>query len=87
MGLVDTGGARAPTREPAWPPSSASCAIASTPRAPWARTAVTLLDPDTTYIDADVSIGPDTVIRPFDLPRGATTIGAGCALASTVQPV
>ena len=31
---------------------------------------VTLVDPATTYIDADVTIGRDSVIRPMTLPRG-----------------
>jgi bifunctional UDP-N-acetylglucosamine pyrophosphorylase / glucosamine-1-phosphate N-acetyltransferase len=38
---------------------------------------VTLLDPDTTYIDADVRIGSDTVIHPMTFLAGSTTIGAG----------
>jgi bifunctional UDP-N-acetylglucosamine pyrophosphorylase/glucosamine-1-phosphate N-acetyltransferase len=38
---------------------------------------VTLLDPDTTYIDADVRIGSDTVIHPMTFLSGSTTIGAG----------
>ena len=36
---------------------------------------VTLLDPDTTYIDADVRIGSDTVIHPMTFLSGSTTIG------------
>jgi len=41
---------------------------------------VTLLDPATTYIDAAVTIGPDTVIYPGVILQGATTIGAGCVI-------
>jgi len=41
---------------------------------------VTLLDPATTYIDATVTIGPDTVIYPGVILQGATTIGAGCVV-------
>jgi bifunctional UDP-N-acetylglucosamine pyrophosphorylase/glucosamine-1-phosphate N-acetyltransferase len=38
---------------------------------------VTLLDPDTTYVDADVRIGSDTVIHPMTFLAGSTTIGPG----------
>jgi len=41
---------------------------------------VTLLDPTTTYIDATVQVGPDTVIYPGVTLEGATTIGSGCIL-------
>jgi bifunctional UDP-N-acetylglucosamine pyrophosphorylase/glucosamine-1-phosphate N-acetyltransferase len=41
---------------------------------------VTLLDPATAYIDATVTIGPDTVIYPGVILQGATTIGAGCVV-------
>ena len=39
---------------------------------------VTIVDPDTTYIDVDVTIGADTVIRPMTFLEGATRVGAGC---------
>jgi len=41
---------------------------------------VTLLDPTTTYIDATVQVGPDTVIYPGVTLEGTTTIGSGCIL-------
>lgn len=41
----------------------------------WMREGVTVVDPATTWIDADVSIGPDTTIRPGTQLLGATTIG------------
>ncbi len=41
---------------------------------------VTLMDPSSTFIDADVEIGRDTVIYPFTWIEGATKIGAGCTL-------
>lgn len=44
------------------------------------RAGVTLVDPDTTYIDADVDIGADTRIEPGCLLRGRTTIGRGCRI-------
>jgi bifunctional UDP-N-acetylglucosamine pyrophosphorylase/glucosamine-1-phosphate N-acetyltransferase len=39
---------------------------------------VTIRDPETTWIDAAVRIGQDTVIEPFSFLRGDTEIGAGC---------
>jgi bifunctional UDP-N-acetylglucosamine pyrophosphorylase / glucosamine-1-phosphate N-acetyltransferase len=38
---------------------------------------VTIVDPATTVIDADVQIGQDAVIAPFTSLHGATAIGAG----------
>jgi bifunctional UDP-N-acetylglucosamine pyrophosphorylase/glucosamine-1-phosphate N-acetyltransferase len=46
----------------------------------WMREGVTLTDPETTYIDEDVVIGPDTVIEPGVSLRGRTRIGSGCRL-------
>ena len=48
---------------------------------------VTIEDPATTYIDADVTVGPDTVIHPFVFLEGRTTIGAGCELHAGVRIV
>jgi len=41
---------------------------------------VTIVDPDTTYIDADVSIGPDSVILPGTLITGKSRIGSACQI-------
>jgi bifunctional UDP-N-acetylglucosamine pyrophosphorylase/glucosamine-1-phosphate N-acetyltransferase len=41
---------------------------------------VTLEDPATTYIDAQVSIGADTIIGPGVVLQGSTTIGDGCQI-------
>ncbi|MFC4075544.1 bifunctional UDP-N-acetylglucosamine diphosphorylase/glucosamine-1-phosphate N-acetyltransferase GlmU [Salinithrix halophila] len=41
---------------------------------------VTVVDPDNTYIDAGVTIGPDTVIQPGTYLRGNTQIGSDCTL-------
>jgi bifunctional UDP-N-acetylglucosamine pyrophosphorylase/glucosamine-1-phosphate N-acetyltransferase len=46
---------------------------------------VTIEDPATTYIDRDVAIGADTVIRPGVSIEGKTTIGAGCTIHSGVR--
>lgn len=41
---------------------------------------VTLVDPATTYIDADVEIGPDTVVHPCVFLEGTTRIGSACEI-------
>ncbi len=41
---------------------------------------VTLMDPDSTFVDADVAIGRDTVIYPFTWLEGKTSVGEGCTL-------
>ena len=48
---------------------------------------VTLEDPATTYIDADVMVGPDTVIHPGVTLEGHTTVGARCELHSGIRIV
>jgi len=39
---------------------------------------VTIIDPDSTYIEADVKIGADTYIYPGSVLRGTTVIGEDC---------
>jgi bifunctional UDP-N-acetylglucosamine pyrophosphorylase/glucosamine-1-phosphate N-acetyltransferase len=41
---------------------------------------VTLIDPATTYIDADVEVGADTVIYPCVFLEGRTKIGSACEI-------
>jgi bifunctional UDP-N-acetylglucosamine pyrophosphorylase/glucosamine-1-phosphate N-acetyltransferase len=41
---------------------------------------VTLIDPAGTYIEAGVTIGPDTVIYPGTMLRGRTAIGSDCVI-------
>src|SRR4029079_4449592 len=48
---------------------------------------VTLIDPATTYIDADVVVGPDTVILPCVFLAGATKIGSACEIHSGTRIV
>lgn len=43
---------------------------------------VTLIDPATAYIDADVQIGPDTVIEPGVYLKGHTVIGSDCVIGT-----
>ncbi len=44
------------------------------------RDGVTVLDPDTTYVDATVEVGRDTVLHPFTFLEGETRIGEGCEI-------
>lgn len=48
---------------------------------------VTVIDPDTTYVDAGVTVGPDSVIRPNTSLEGTTKIGAGCDIGPFVRLV
>lgn len=43
---------------------------------------VTIVDPQTTWIDATVTLEPDAVVRPFTELRGATTVAAGAEIGS-----
>jgi bifunctional UDP-N-acetylglucosamine pyrophosphorylase/glucosamine-1-phosphate N-acetyltransferase len=46
----------------------------------WMEAGVTMIDPATTYIGLDVSIGQDTVIHPNTHLLGNTTIGEDCVI-------
>lgn len=46
------------------------------------RNGVTLIDPDSTSIDVDVEIGPDTIIEANVKLGGKTTIGENCLITS-----
>lgn len=46
----------------------------------WMEAGVTIVDPETTFIDDQVVIGEDTVIHPFSVIRGEVTIGKGCEI-------
>ncbi len=46
----------------------------------WMLEGVTLIDPATTYIEPEVSIGRDTVVWPNTYLRGTTRIGRECAI-------
>ena len=46
---------------------------------------VTLVDPETVYVDATVVVGPDTVLHPQTFLRGRTVIGAGCEIGPSTQ--
>lgn len=46
---------------------------------------VTVEDPGTTYVDAGVEVGADTVLRPMTVLRGATVLGAECVVGPMAQ--
>ena len=46
----------------------------------WMLAGVTMVDPATTYVEADVEIGADTTIWPNTLLQGRTRIGRGCTI-------
>lgn len=46
----------------------------------WMLAGVTLINPDATYIEADVKIGQDTVIHPNTYLRGDTVIAEDCEI-------
>ena len=48
---------------------------------------VTIVDPATTYVDADVRIGPDTLVHPMTFLSGSTRIGAGCEVGPSTRIV
>jgi bifunctional UDP-N-acetylglucosamine pyrophosphorylase/glucosamine-1-phosphate N-acetyltransferase len=46
---------------------------------------VTIVDPDSTFVDATVTIGQDTVIEPFSVIKGETVIGQECRIGPHVH--
>ncbi|MGE5380196.1 MAG: bifunctional UDP-N-acetylglucosamine diphosphorylase/glucosamine-1-phosphate N-acetyltransferase GlmU [Methylocystaceae bacterium] len=44
------------------------------------QSGVTILAPETTFIDSLVKIDPDTIIYPFTIIQGNTSIGSGCEI-------
>ncbi|MCZ7670241.1 MAG: hypothetical protein M5U34_25265 [Chloroflexi bacterium] len=46
----------------------------------WLNNGVTLIDPASTFIDPDVTIGQDTIIWPNSYLQGETSIGADCII-------
>lgn len=46
----------------------------------WMLAGVTIVDPNTTYIEPDVKIGQDTILYPGTHLQGDTQIGQGCVL-------
>jgi bifunctional UDP-N-acetylglucosamine pyrophosphorylase/glucosamine-1-phosphate N-acetyltransferase len=48
---------------------------------------VTILDPETTFIDVDVRIGPDAVLHPMTFLEGGTRIGSGAEIGPATRIV
>ncbi|MEX0989112.1 MAG: bifunctional UDP-N-acetylglucosamine diphosphorylase/glucosamine-1-phosphate N-acetyltransferase GlmU [Actinomycetota bacterium] len=48
---------------------------------------VTIVDPAQTYIDVEVKIGEDTVVRPLTFLEGTTRIGEGCEIGPSARIV
>jgi bifunctional UDP-N-acetylglucosamine pyrophosphorylase/glucosamine-1-phosphate N-acetyltransferase len=46
----------------------------------WMLRGVTIINPEVTYIEADVQIGQDTVVQPNSYLRGETVIGEDCEI-------
>jgi bifunctional UDP-N-acetylglucosamine pyrophosphorylase/glucosamine-1-phosphate N-acetyltransferase len=46
---------------------------------------VTIVDPKSTFVDATVTVGQDTVIEPFSVIRARTTIGSDCRIGPHVH--
>lgn len=46
---------------------------------------VTVVDPASTFVDATVTVGQDTVIEPFTVLKGQTSIGADCRVGPYVH--
>ena len=51
----------------------------------WLDAGVTMIDPDSTWIDAAVTIGHDTVLYPNVTLEGTTVIGEDCVLRSSTR--
>ncbi len=49
------------------------------------RAGVTMIDPEATYVDAGVEIGPDTILWPGVIITGETRIGANCTIGAHTQ--
>lgn len=62
--------------------AGASAVLWERRRDAWMRAGVTLIDPPTTWIEADVTLGSDTVLHPNVYLRGKTTIGTNCTIGA-----
>lgn len=46
---------------------------------------VTIMDPDSTFVDAEVNIASDTILYPFTWLEGSTKIGHGCRIGPNTR--
>lgn len=51
----------------------------------WMDAGVTIMDPASTFIESDVEIAPDTIIRPFTWLEGRTVIGGNCEIGPNTR--
>lgn len=51
----------------------------------WLEAGVTMLDPATAYVDADVELAPDVVLEPNVVLRGRTRVGEGTVIGAGSQ--
>ena len=51
------------------------------------RSGVTVVDPVSTHVDVDVSVGVDTVLLPNTVLEGGTVVGAGCEVGPSSRLV
>ena len=51
------------------------------------RSGVTVVDPDTTYVDAGVKVGVDTVLHPLTFLAGETVVGRRCEIGPSTRLV
>ncbi len=51
----------------------------------WLDAGVTMIDPASTWIDAAVTIGKDTIVHPNVMLEGSTVIGEDCVLRSFIR--
>ena len=49
-------------------------------REKWMLAGVTMMDPDTTYVDAEVELEPDVVLMPFTFIEGRTKVASGSVI-------
>ncbi len=62
--------------------ADASAVLWERRRDAWMRAGVTMVDPATTWIEADVTLGSDTVLHPNVYLRGKSTIGTNCTIGA-----
>lgn len=51
----------------------------------WMRRGVTMIDPERTYLDTTVSLGPDVTLFPGTMLQGRTSVGAGAEIGPGCQ--
>jgi bifunctional UDP-N-acetylglucosamine pyrophosphorylase/glucosamine-1-phosphate N-acetyltransferase len=49
------------------------------------KSGVSLIDPDTTWIDVLAEIGHDTIVEPFSIIKGKTVIGKNCHIGPNAE--